>query len=342
MKPLSCAVIGLGRIGCGFDDKSKNKIPITHVGSYYKNPKTKLTAFCDIDKSKLKKYGKKYDVSGLYTDSRKMFQYEKIDCLSICTHANTHLELIKHASKENIKAIFVEKPISNSISNAKKIIEICKKNKIPLLVDHQRRFSPFYQSIRQYIQNRRFGNLQLINVYYGGGIANTGSHIFDLIRFFFGEMKYIKSIPSRNNSGNALDPNIDVIIHLNNKINCFMHSLDTRNYGILEMDIFGNKGRIKLDLTNDKCESFKISNNPILVYKKLEKYNRSFKNSKKSSIYLGIENLVNCVISKSRSLSSGFDGLKSLEAVSSSIQSLKENKIIELSTTSQRLKINSR
>ena len=59
MKAIRCAVIGCGRIGCGFDD-DLSKIIKTHAGSYYKNSQTNLVALCDMDVNKLKKYGKKY------------------------------------------------------------------------------------------------------------------------------------------------------------------------------------------------------------------------------------------------------------------------------------------
>ena len=49
MKKLKCAVIGCGRIGCGFDDNQSNLIK-THAGSYFKNSQTNLVALCDIDK----------------------------------------------------------------------------------------------------------------------------------------------------------------------------------------------------------------------------------------------------------------------------------------------------
>ena len=58
------AIIGCGRIGCGFDDKSTQYIK-THAGAYSKCKKTQLVALCDIDKSKQKKYGKKYKISNI-------------------------------------------------------------------------------------------------------------------------------------------------------------------------------------------------------------------------------------------------------------------------------------
>ena len=44
----SSAVVGLGRIGCGFDDKLKTNLVQTHTGAYLSNSKTNLVALCDV------------------------------------------------------------------------------------------------------------------------------------------------------------------------------------------------------------------------------------------------------------------------------------------------------
>ena len=36
-----------------------------------------------------------------------------------------------------------------------------------------------------------FGEIQHVNFYYTRGIANSGTHLFDLLRYLFGEVKFI-------------------------------------------------------------------------------------------------------------------------------------------------------
>ena len=341
MNKLRCAVIGCGRIGCGFDDDS-NGIIRTHAGSYYKNSKTKLVALCDIDKNKLKKYGTKYQVSGLYEHSFEMFKNENIECVSICTLAETHLELVKEAAKFNIKGIFLEKPISSTLLEAQKIIEICKKNKISLVIDHQRRFDPFYVKIKQLIRQKILGEIQIINVYYGSGIGNTGTHLFDILRLFFGEIRSVQAIQSKNNSNNYMDPNLDVMLEFMNSIICRIQALDYGNYALFEMDIFGTLGRIRLDLALNKIEYFKINNKNSLVYKNLIPSKIEIKRSHHSSIELGLKNLIESMKTKKESQSTGFDGYKSLELIIASIQSVKTNKKIYIPLKNKNYNINSK
>jgi predicted dehydrogenase len=341
VNPIRCAVIGCGRIGCGFDDNS-SKIIRTHAGSYYKNSQTNLVALCDKDKTKLKKYGEKYNISKLYQNSSKMFEKENIDCVSICTLVETHLELVKQAAKFNVKGIFLEKPISSNLKQAQEIINICKKNKIFLMIDHQRRFDPFYNNIQQLINQKKIGEIQTINVYYGSGIANTGSHLFDLIRLFFGETISLKSNLSKNNSNNSMDPNFDIRLELSNEVICNIIALNYKNYGLLEMDIIGSTGRIKLNLASNQIEYFKIDNTDSIVYKKLTKSKMILKKSKQSSIQLGIKNLIEAIKTNKKLQCTGFDGYKSLELIIASINSAKKGKKVELPLTNKNYNIDSK
>jgi len=326
MMKFRCAVIGCGRIGCGFDDDSL--VIRTHAGSYYANQQTNLISLCDVDKSKLKKYGKKYRISSLYTDSLEMFKREQIDCVSICTLVDTHLDLVKQAAKSNVKAIFLEKPISNSLVNAKKIIEICKTNKIKLAVDHQRRFNPFYQSIREFLEQKKLGEIQFVNVYYGSGIANTGSHLFDVLRLFFGEITSIKSQSTKINTINPNDPNIDATIKFQKNVMCQLHALDYSKYAILEIDILGTLGRIKLNMISDQIQYFKTTKG--LVYKTLAESKLNLKKPSKTPIQLAIQNLIETIGSSKEPLCTGYDGYKSLEMITAVTISSKLQKEIKI------------
>jgi predicted dehydrogenase len=342
MSKIKCGIIGCGRIGCGFDANSKNQKILTHASSYFKDPSTDLITLCDIDKIKLKKYGKKYNITKLYQNSDDMFRNESLDCISICTMADSHLDLVKKAIKGKVKAIFLEKPIADNLSSAKKIIDLCRKNNIKLLIDHQRRFHPLYQHVRKFIKQANLGDIQLVNQYYGGGISNTGIHVFDLLRYFFGNVKSLKAISSSIKSQNPLDPNLDVQLIFMNGIQVKMQPLDTMNYGILELDIFGTKGRIRLDLTNNNIEYFKISKKESIVYTELQPINFKKIKAKKSEIYLAIENLVDCFGGRAKPICTGEDGFKSLEIAVASLISCKFKKEIELPIKHSRTKIYSR
>jgi predicted dehydrogenase len=327
MKKFSAGVIGCGRIGCGFDDGKRKKS--THAGAYNENKNINLEVLCDIDRKKLEKYGKKYGVKNLFEKFDKSIK--NINIISICTVADTHLEIVREASKTDIKAIFLEKPISDNLKDAKRIIEICKSQQIHLLIDHQRRFDPFYQKIKGMIEQGIFGKIQLVTIVYGAGIANTGTHIFDLIRYFFGNVKTVDAKFSNNISHNVKDPNLDVELKLKDEIAVKIHALDVSHYGMLEMNIFGTKSRLTIDLAANKLKYYKVAKTG-LVYKQLKKSKIHIKHSKQSSIMYGLENLLKCVTENQNPLCTGEDGYKALELTIAAMTSAKNKQKILLST----------
>ena len=318
----------LGRIGCGFDDNSK--LIRTHAGAYYNNSKTTLNALCDIDKSKLLKYGKKYHVTNIYTDYKEMLRKEKPELISICTLVDTHYNIVSEAIKNSVIGIFLEKPIANSLSNAKKINNLCQKNNTVLLVDYQRRFVPIYHKIKEWISTHKLGEIQKVIIYYGGGVANTGTHVFDLLYFLFGNVKKINAKKGSNSSHNISDPNLDIEVVFKNDITCSILSLDITNYGILEMDIFGTSKRLVVDMVNHTVDNYVISKKKSLIYKQIVP--KKFPITKKidEPIVSGLKHLLKCMSENKPSLCDGNQGYKSLELVVASIMSAKKNKTVHL------------
>ena len=338
----NCGVIGLGRIGCGFDDDPKSKIINTHAGAYFNNKNTKLISLCDIDKSKLEKYSKKYMTKSKYQNFEKMFQNEELDCVSICTYAESHLEIVKAAVKNGIRAIFLEKPVSDSLKDASAIIKICEKHNTKLQIDHFRRFIPVYKKLAYKIKNGFYGNLQGCTFQFGAGIANTGSHIFDLVRMFFGDIRWIEANPSSNNSNNPNDPNLDVLAHCKNNLNCHLRMYNLKNFGINEMDLLSMDNRIIIDLMNNQVQIFKPMKNSGLAYSVLKK-SSCIDDIHKQGIVLGLEDLIKSIKNNSQTSSTGSDGYKSLEAIiASNISARKNGKRIHLPIKSYSYKISSK
>ncbi len=334
------AIIGCGRIGCGFDDKPDKYIK-THAGAYSKCKKTELVALCDIDKSKQKKYGKKYKISKLYSDYKLLLNENQLDIISICTHASNHHQIVKEAIKNNVGGIFIEKPFSNNFENAHKILEMCKKNKTKLVIDYQREYIPIYHHIKKILELKKIGSIQKIIVNYGGGIANTGSHVFDILLLIFGSIEKITAKKSKNNSINKLDPNLDMIIEFKNGTTCMLNALDITKYGILEMDIFGTKGRIRIDMVKHIAEWFDISKKG-LVYGDLKKSTNIISKKEHEPILRALEDLI-VSIEKNRQPVSSFDqGINSLELIIASMISKNQNKTVKLPIKNRRLKIYSK
>ncbi len=324
---LKVGLIGCGRIGCGFDDDPERKIISTHAGAYYSFEKTDLVALCDVDKEKLEKYGKKYDVDNLYTDPEKMFEEQDLDIVSICTRESNHHELTILASNAGVRSILCEKPIADTILHAKEMINTCEKNGTILMIDHQRRFQPLYQKIRENINENKLGKIQQSTHYYTAGISNTGSHVIDTLGYFFGDVKWVQAIFSETNSNKPNDPNVDALIKFKNGVLCSLQSLDNSNYLIYEHHIFGTYGRIIIKRNGYGHESFRVDDSDLFLgYKELYENNEPLlKDPLGQPMLHAIENLVDCTLNNKKPLCGGYDGLAVIEIIEKLKNSAKNN-----------------
>jgi predicted dehydrogenase len=77
------------------------------------------------------------------------------DAISIVTPTVTHFEVAK-AAIEKGKHVFVEKPITISIAEAKELISVAKKHGVKIQVGHIERFNPALLAIEKFINKPMF------------------------------------------------------------------------------------------------------------------------------------------------------------------------------------------
>ncbi|MBT3297541.1 Gfo/Idh/MocA family oxidoreductase [archaeon] len=341
---FKAAVIGCGRIGCGFDEDPKRKQVSTHAGAYFFNSNIDLVALSDVNEDFLKKYSQRFSVPNTYTNYKDMLEIEKPDIISICTWNETHHEIVKVAVENGVKAIFCEKPISNSLDNAKGMINFCQERGVILMIDHQRRFDYTHQNIKNFIKEGKLGRIQQASFYYTAGIANTGSHMFDLLRFFFGDVGWIQAHKSNNFSPNEKDPNFDGLIKFKNGVLCTIQACDVKNYLIFDLDIFGTKGKISLSKAGFKVEYNEIIESDLFSgYKELSQTNCPIKEKSRDFMVDAVKHLVDCIINKQKPICSGEDGLASLELICAFKESAEQKgKMISLPLEQSQIEINSK
>lgn len=326
------AIIGCGRIGFGFDSDPKRKYIATHAGAYNFVEETELVAVCDSDRKKLKKCVSKYNIPNGYTDVEDMIRHEKLDILSICTPEHTHYPILRKIVDSPLKAIFCEKPLAGNVRDAKEMAKLCKENKIILQVDHQRRFDPLHVKLKELIGKRKLGGVQQVNFYYTAGIRNTGSHMFDLLRFFFGEAEWIEAFFSKNVSYKENDPNLDGIIKFKNGNLVTFQACDVKKYLIFELNCFLDAGRFILKKSGFSVGCYKtIKSSCFSGYKELKKTKLFFRTQYRRNFMVNaVRHLIWCIENKKQSISSGMDGLRVLQLIEGGIASADSNKRVYL------------
>jgi predicted dehydrogenase len=246
-----------------------------------------------------------------------MLCHEHLDIVSVCTWNSTHREIVEKALKTGVRAIFCEKPIAESLVSADLMIDQCAENKVILMVDHQRRFDRFHQDVAAYLRDGRLGQIQQATCYYTAGVANTGSHLFDLLRFFFGEIEWVQGVYSKNSSRNPNDPNVDGWLQFNDGVLAAVQACDVRHYTIFEINILANLGRLRLTSHGFDVQFEEAQESTRFVgYRELRSARSPLALSEPREFMLqAVEHLLDCLERKQNPLCSGEDGRRALEII---------------------------
>lgn len=194
---LKVGIVGLGRIAFLLEKDKKRTKPCTHLGTYLKFPKIfQIVGGVDINPAKKKEFQKKVPQALFYSSLEDLLANKQIDILSIATPASTHQGIFEKLLNVNAlpKLIWLEKPIEVSLEKAIKIKEIKDKLKINILVNHERRYDPYYQKVREIIEKKTLGVLKSIHAMmytkvgsnlspFTGSLLEDGTHLIDIILY---------------------------------------------------------------------------------------------------------------------------------------------------------------
>ena len=146
-KPIGVAVVGVGSMG-------KN-----HARVFSEIPNVKLVGLSDINEETAREYAKKFNTE-YFKDYRELF--DKIDAVCLAVPTSLHHRMAMDFLNHGIH-VFVEKPITNMLFEAKEIVDLAKEKDLVLQVGHLERFNPaviqFKKMLKSpvYIQSSRIG-----------------------------------------------------------------------------------------------------------------------------------------------------------------------------------------
>lgn len=140
MNKIRCAVIGVGYLGR------------FHAQKYKLIPHAELVAVCDLNDEISKRVGAELNVPS-YTNYHDLF--DKVDAVSIAATTNTHYELAKAFLEQGIH-VLLEKPITETITQAEELIRLAKMHHTKLQIGHLERFNSARMALDDYLKNPLF------------------------------------------------------------------------------------------------------------------------------------------------------------------------------------------
>lgn len=134
------ALIGLGYLG---------KI---HLKLLFENTDWRLVGVYDIDQNLSKQMAEHYNVKSFGSLYEAI---ESSDAIDIVTPSNTHFDIARQAIIAG-KHVFIEKPLTATLKEAKLLQNLVNEANVCLQVGHVERFNPAFIAAKAYFNNPRF------------------------------------------------------------------------------------------------------------------------------------------------------------------------------------------
>lgn len=319
------AIVGCGRVGCFFDDDRKRRGIWTHAGAYAACPRTELVALADLNPETLEKAGRRWGVKRIYPVLSALLKAESVEILSVCTPSNSHAEAVRAAAAAGARAVWCEKPMTVSLTEAQDLLEM--ENAPIIAVNHIRRWDHAYEVAREHLRKGRLGKLLGVTAWYTHGISNIGSHLLDILRFLLGEPSWIWAVPDRSEDP---DPTLSGAIGWEAGFSCQVVGCG-RDFLLFEIDLVGTEGRMRVSGNGSRVEVWRME--PSARYSDYREPGNAtllWEGEDERRMLSVVEEIVRCLEEGGSPRCSVKDGLKAIEMVSAFLQSARSGQRIDL------------
>jgi len=254
---LKVAVVGLGNIGN------------IHAGIYQKHPDCELVAVCDIIEERARKAAEKYNTRAFFSIQEMLNSGLQLEMASVCSagveNGGDHYQPTMELLNAGIH-VLGEKPISNEIPKAKEMVALAKEKNLRYGVNLNHRFTPAAMRAKEWVEQGRLGELNIVNMTMWINNPNESSphfhmralhpHSLDVMRFFCGEVDKVQAF-FKKGKGRKIWSNVQVnLLYKNGIIGHLTGSYDGNfgaagTYGLESLEVVGSDGRFVL---RDACE----------------------------------------------------------------------------------------
>ncbi len=272
---------------------------------------------------------------------------EKPDVGFITNETAYHIPIALKLAKLGLD-LFIEKPLSNSMTNIKKLIKLVEAKKIVTLMGCNLRFNNCIKEIKNLIKQNAIGKILSVKVEcgtylpdwhphenysnsyaakdeLGGGVVLTCIHELDYLFWFFGKIKEVFSM-----TGKVSDLKISVsdlsaiILKFQNDVIAEIHLDYFQKPEARSCKIIGTKGTIYWDSLSNEVKLYDLKKEKWIRKEKVKK-------SHKDETYLNeIKHFIHCVNKKEKSINDIKQGKYVMEIALKIMKSSKLKKVITI------------
>jgi predicted dehydrogenase len=204
---INVALIGYAFMGKAHSNAYRQVVPFM---SPRLSPRMKV--LCGRTHSRVEEAARQYGWDEAATDWREVVARKDIDLVDISTPGDLHAEIAIEAARHG-KAVFCEKPLANSVAEARAMVEAVDAAGVVHMVCHNYRRIPAVTLAKQLIESGRIGTIRHFRGTYlqdwiadpdfplvwrldktqagSGALGDLGAHVVDLARYLVGEIREV-------------------------------------------------------------------------------------------------------------------------------------------------------
>ena len=199
--------IGVGLVGYKFMGRAHSNA-YRQVASFFDvDPSPRMAAICGRDETGVREAANTLGWDSYETDYRKLIARDDIDLVDIVTPGNTHREIVLTALEAG-KHVLCEKPLANTLSEAREMLTAARNAGTVNMVCFNYRRAPAVQLAKKLVEEGRLGKIRHWRATYlqdfimdpsfpliwrlrkevsgSGALGDIGAHIIDLAQFVVG------------------------------------------------------------------------------------------------------------------------------------------------------------
>ena len=195
MTKIKVGIIGAGYIGG------------VHASVLARDERVEITAVHDVVREAAERLALTHNCTSVGTPIELL---QRCDAVFITTPNTKHVALAM-AAIETGKHVFCEKPLATNIDDAEAVFKKASQSDGVFQVGHNRRFAPVYAELKRMLTEThkphsahvKMNRGELLNPVWtgdpevtGGFLYETPIHMFDMMRFLFGEVESLHAIGS--------------------------------------------------------------------------------------------------------------------------------------------------
>lgn len=263
--PYRAAVIGCGYIGSRIEERRPGSIA-SHAGACKAAAGTELVGLYDADPARARAAADHWGVAA-FPSLEALLDEARPEIVSVATPTRFHAAQIDACLRhDSVLAVLAEKPLALSATDARRLEELSRSLAKPLAVNYSRRFDPGHQKVADAIHGGKLGRIQHVSGWYTKGIRHNGSHMLDLLGWYFGAVKSaavtaVHPWASGDNEADD-DPGIDADIEYTGGARARIFGCDAAAHNIFELFILGEAGRIRLSESGHRIELQLVGDDP--------------------------------------------------------------------------------